>query len=285
MNERQSGSKKVPFCKSSILKTLLKVVGVILLLLSVGLMVLSVSLDSTIKAGVENMGASITGTKVTLQDVDLSLFTGEGQLEKLVIGNPQGFQTDYAFSLGVIHVKADLISIWSDTIHIQEILIDAPEISFESRPSGSNIGIIHENVGSFTGSGSDSVSEPEGGPTGQQGNPQNHEKPSKYKKIIIDQFIIRNGRITVSTPLLKEQLITLELPLVHLWDIGKQSGGVTLREISSLIYAETQKAIEKEISKSGMPMEKDFKKLDKKFGKILKDASEFLEGFKGLFGN
>ncbi len=164
-------------------------------------------------------------------------------------------------------------------------MIDAPEISFESRPSGSNIGIIHENVGSFTGSGSDSVSEPEGGPTGQQGNPQNHEKPSKYKKIIIDQFIIRNGRITVSTPLLKEQLITLELPLVHLWDIGKQSGGVTLREISSLIYAETQKAIEKEISKSGMPMEKDFKKLDKKFGKILKDASEFLEGFKGLFGN
>ena len=76
----------------------------------------------------------------------------------------------------------------------------------------------------------------------------------------------------MSTPLLKDQMITVGLPVVLIRDIGKQSGGVTLKEISSLIYSETQKAIEKELSKSGIPLGTDLKELDKKLGRILKDA-------------
>jgi uncharacterized protein involved in outer membrane biogenesis len=260
-------------------KTFVKVAGIILLLIAVGLVVLSVSLNSTIKAGVESIGPTITGTEVTLESVDLSLFTGEGRLEKLVIGNPPGFGTDDAFSLGVVHIKVDLNSLLSDTVHIQDILIDSPEISFEGTPSGSNIGIIHENIESFGGSVGESVGEK----SGQEGRSQ--EEPSKEKKIQIDQFILKNGRFTVSTPLLKEHLFTILLPVVHLRDIGKQPGGATLKEISSLIYSETQKAIEQEISKNGILWGPDLKKLDKKLGGIIKEASKFLEGFKGLFGN
>jgi hypothetical protein len=259
------------------MKSFLKVGGVILFLMAVGLVVLSVSLNSTIKVGVESIGPAITGTEVTLEDVDLSLFTGEGQLEKLVIGNPPGFQTENAFYLGVVHVKADLKSIWSDTILIQEIFIDSPEISFESTPEGSNISIIHENIGSFARSGGESGR----GKSGQKERSQ--EKSSKEQKIRIDQFIIKNGRVTVSTPLLKDQMITIGLPIVQIRDIGKESGGVTIKEISSLIYSETQKTIEQEISKSGIPLGTDLKQLDKKLGGIIKEASKFLEGFKGLF--
>ena len=260
------------------MKTILKLGGIVLAIIALGLVVLNVSLNSTIKTGVENIGPAITGTEVSLEDVNLSLFTGEGQLEKLVIGNPQGFQTDHAFYLGLVHVKADFMSLWSDTIRIQEIFIDSPEISFESTPSGSNISVIHENVGSFANSGNKSGGEAE---SGKQGKSQG--KPSIEKKMRIDHFIIQNGRVTVSTPLLKKQLITLRLPVVEIWDIGKQTGGVTLREIASLIYTETQKAIEQKISKSGIPMGKDLKNLDKQLGGILKEASKFLEGFKGLF--
>jgi uncharacterized protein involved in outer membrane biogenesis len=268
------------------MKTFLKVGGIILLLMALGLVVLSVSLNSTIKVGVESLGPAITGTDVTLEDVDLSLLTGEGQLEKLVIGNPPGFQSNHAFYLGTVHVKADLPSIWSDTIRIQEIFVDSPEISFESTPLGSNISIIHDHIGSFARSGgesgSDSKRESPNGKSEQPGGSQ--EKPLKEQKIRIDRFIVKNGRITVSTPLLKDQMITIGLPVVQIRDIGKQSGGVTLKEISSLIYSETQKAIEKELSKSGIPLGTDLKDLDKKLGGILKDASEFLEGIKGLFG-
>ena len=262
------------------MKTFLKVSGIILLLMAVGLVVLSLSLNSTIKVGVESIGPAITGTEVTLADVDLSLFTGEGQLEKLVIGNPPGFHSKHAFYLGMVHVKADLKSIWSDTILIQEIFIDSPEISFESTPEGSNISIIHENIGSFARSGDESGS----GKPGQQERSQEKSSTSQEQKIRIDQFIVKNGRVTVSTPLLKDQMITIGLPVVQILDIGKESGGVTLKEISSLLYSETQKTIEQEISKSGIPLGTDLKQLDKKLGEIIKEASEFLEGFKGLFG-
>ncbi len=263
------------------MKPILKVGGIILILMAIVLVVLSVALNSTIRVGVERIGPAITGTEVTIEDVDLSLFTGQGRLEKLVIGNPPGFQSDHAFYLGKVHVKADLKSIWSDTILIQEIFIDSPEISFESTPEGSNISIIHENIGSFADSRGDSGNESGRRKPGQHEGSQ--EKSSKEQKIRIDQFIINNGRVRVSTPLLKDQIITMGLPVVQIRDIGKESGGLTLKEISSLVYSETQKTIEQELSKSGIPVGTDLKKLEKKLGGFLKEASEFLKGFKGLF--
>ena len=226
----------------------------------------------------ESIGPAITGTEVTLENVDLSLFSGEGQLEKLVIGNPPGFHTDHAFYFGIVRVKADFQSMWSDTIRIQEILIDSPEISFETTPSGSNISVIHENIGAFARSENPSGNGSGGGEPGEQ--KRSPEKPSNDQKIEIDQFILKNGRVRVSTTLLKDQMITVRLPILEIRDIGKQSGGVTLQEIASLIYSETQNAIEQEISKSGIPVGKDLKKLDK----FLNKATEFLEGFQGLFG-
>ena len=270
--------RKVFLGTSEMMKTILKLSGILLLVMGVGLVVLSVTLHSTIKVGVESLGPTITGTEVRLDDVDLSLLTGEGQLEKLVIGNPPGFQSNHAFYLEMVHVKADLKSIWSDTILIQEIFIDSPEISFESTPEGNNISIIHENIGSFARSGNEPGSESGSGKPGQKKGSQG--EPSQEQKIRIDHFMVKNGRVTVSTPLLKDQMITIGLPVVHIRDIGKESGGVTLKEISSLIISETQKTIEQEISKSGIPLGTDLDKL----GEVIKDASKFLEGFKGLFG-
>ena len=252
--------------------------GLILLLMVVGVVVLTVFLDSTVRVGVESIGPSITGTKVTLEKVDLSLLSGEGQLEKLVIGNPPGFHTDHAFYFGTVQVKADFQSMWSDTIHIREILIDSPDISYESTTSGSNFDVIHENIGAFGRSDNPPGNGSGGGEPGEQ--KKSPQKPSNQQKIEIDQFILKNGRVRVSTTLLKDQMITVRLPMVQIKDIGKQSGGITLQEMASLIYSETQNAIEQEISKSGIPVGKDLKKLDK----ILNKATEFLEGFQGLFG-
>ena len=262
------------------MKTVLKIGGVFLLLLFVGVVVLSVALNSIIKKGVESIGPAITGTEVTIEDVDFSLFSGKGRLGKLVIGNPQGFRTHQAFKLSEVQVEADLISVWSDTIRIQEILIDSPEISFEATPSGSNLGKIQKNVRNFSGLGTpkdQSVvrdDQPEG---------RSHGQTSNETRIQIDEFILKNARVTVSTPFIQEDLFTIYLPVVQLQDIGKKTGGATLKEISSLILSETQRAIEEEISKSGKLGGLDLKKLEKDLGRIVEKASKVLEGLKGIF--
>lgn len=253
------------------MKTILKVGGVILLLLVAALLVISVSLNSIIKTGVETLGPTITGTNVTLEDVDFSLFSGQGRLEKMVIYNPPGFNSAYAFSLGMIHVKADLTSALSDTIIIEEIFIDSPEISFEGTLSGSNIGRIHENIDAFAGSAGGKAAE--GGSSGGS--------TSSEKKIQIDQFILKDAKIILNTPILKGQQVTLLLQLVQIRDIGKGPGGITLRGISSLVFSRIQEAIEQEISKSGMPVGPDLKKMEKELEGIVKEASKVLKGILG----
>jgi len=70
----------------------------------------------------------------------------------MVVGNPEGFKTESVFQLNQIRVILDPKSLLTNRIHIREILIDAPEITYEVGLSGSNIGDpeecggVHGNV-------------------------------------------------------------------------------------------------------------------------------------------
>ena len=261
-----------------VMKTILKVLGIFLLLLALGLVVFTLSLNSTIKIGIENIGSEMTGTDVAVGTVTISLISGEIHLENLLIANPPGFQSDFAFNFGRVQVKADLGTLWSQNIHLHEIVIDSPEISFESTTNGSNIGIIHKNLNDYAGSDGQTEGDQSENPTDPQ------TESSDEQKIVIDHFFLQNGLVLVSTTLLKDQKISIRLPEVQIRDIGKDSGGISLKEISSIIYSATQDSIEEQISKSGIPLDTDLKKLEKKLGGALKGASKFLEGFKGLLG-
>ena len=264
------------------MKPLIKFFGIILLILVGALLVLTVSLNKMIRTGVETLGTTITGTEVALEKADISLFTGQWQLENLVVHNPPGFHTEYAFNMKSIQVTVDLVSALSDTVSIYEIFIDSPQISFEGTLEGSNIGKIQENVKAFARSNASS----DRGSVGKRDEAGGSQKEaSSEKKIHIAHFILKNAQITLSTPYLKGQQVMVLLPEVHLRDIGKQPGGATLRDISPLVYSATHKAIEQEILNSGMLVGPKGKKFEKELRGFLKDASKLLKGFKGILGN
>ena len=60
----------------------------------------------------------MTKTSASLEDVDLSLFSGNIALKGLKIGNPQGFAAPNAFELGQISVKFDPKSLLTSKIII-----------------------------------------------------------------------------------------------------------------------------------------------------------------------
>ena len=253
------------------MKSLFRMGGLILILLVVGLVVFSFFLNSIIKSSVETIGTTITGTAVTLEEIELSPLSGLGRLHNLTIANPRGFHTEHAFNLGTVYIKADLLSALSETVIVHEILIDSPEISFEGTLSGSNLGQIQKNVDAFAQSGKRKE---------KQDNKGGRSPPESTgeKKIQIEQFILKNAKVTVGTPLLQASFFTILLPAVQIKSIGKQPGGATLKEISSLIFSETQRAVEQEIAKSGKLVSPKLKKIEKEFDGILKDASKMLEG-------
>ena len=89
-----------------------------------------INLDLIVKKGVEKGGSTILKAKVELSSVDLSILAGSCRLKGLTIGNPEGFKTPYAFHVDKFNVDMDTFSVLSDTIHIKDILIDAPGIIF-----------------------------------------------------------------------------------------------------------------------------------------------------------
>ena len=69
--------------------------------------------------------------EVKLKDVDLSPFSGAGQLQGLLVGNPPGFKTAEAIKVGSVGVKIEPRSVLGDKVIVRSIKMEAPEITFE----------------------------------------------------------------------------------------------------------------------------------------------------------
>ncbi len=88
----------------------LLIIGVILIVgvVGVGAYVLLSSLDSVVKTAVEQIGSDATGTKVTLNEVEISPTSGYGALRGFRMTNPQGFAEGDAFKFDEISLTIDV---------------------------------------------------------------------------------------------------------------------------------------------------------------------------------
>jgi len=247
------------------------VIGIPVLII-VAILVLGLSLDSVIKAGVEKVGPMATGTDVRLKDVDISILSGKGELNGIVIGNPAGFKSASAFSLNKVRVALDVQSVFSDKIIIDEIYIDAPEVTYETGGKGTNINTIMKNINSFSGSqGSTASKESAAGAEG--------EGP----KIQINNLIVKNGKVnlSLSTPL-GGQGTSMALADIHLKDIGKEGGGATMADAFKKIFAAVNKNVGTAVSGSLKDMTGDVQKAAE--GEVQKSVGGAFDKVKGIFG-
>lgn len=248
------------------MKTLLKLGAAIILLVVVAAVVVGTYLGSIVKAGVEDVGPKITGTTIKLDAVDLSLFSGQARIKGLVVGNPKGFHAESSFKLADSKVGVDLKSALSDKLVIEQILIDGPEITYESGPSGNNVSKIQENVAAF----SKSVT--------PKGAAEPKAEKKDQKKVQINDFIFKNGKVTMSTSMLGGKPITVSLPDIHLKDIGKDSGGVTPDTAAAEVFKAIDKAVVQSVAKGAGEAVKN---IEKQAGEV---GSQVGETVKGLFG-
>jgi uncharacterized protein involved in outer membrane biogenesis len=211
-------------------KILLRIGLVIVLLLVMVVLAVDLFLDAAIKRGVEMVGPKYTKVDITLDGVNLSLLTGAGTIKGLVIGNPEGFKTPHAISVGNASLGLKPASLLSDKVVIRYILIQAPEITFEADLNGNNLSKILANVQSATGGGkTNAAAKSEAGP----------EKPGK--KLEVDDFVISGAKVYFS---LKDtgQTTTLPLPEIHLADLGTGPEGITAGELTQRILKEIEQS-------------------------------------------
>lgn len=244
------------------MKTLFKLLAGLVVVLVVVLAVVVFNLDKGIKAVVETVGPELTKSSVTLDDVDLSLTTGEGSLSGLVVGNPAGFETPYAFSLGQISLAIDPESVTTDTIVINSINIVAPEITYESLKGVTNLDQLQKNVEQATGS------------SGGSSATESSTEESAAKKLIIKDLRITGGKISYSNALLGSKAINVPLPAIRLTGIGEKTGGASAAEVVKQVLASINKSAAGAVANSGV--------LKDAGDQVKQKVEEKLGGLKGL---
>ncbi len=141
------------------LKALLVVGSVVAVLVVVALVgvlfYVAFQLDTTVASAIEDRGSEIVGSRVSVGDVELSPWSGEGTLADLSIANPDGYSEDHALHVGKARVHLDPWSVLSaddaSPVVIHDVEIRGMTISVEGSRAKVNIREIQEAINSARG--------------------------------------------------------------------------------------------------------------------------------------
>jgi hypothetical protein len=192
------------------------------------------NIDSVIKAMVERYGSEATQTSVTLKSVKLSFKEGSGELNSLVVKNPKGFSSNDAISLGDIKIVLDISTLQSNTIVIKDVTILQPAVLYEYAGGGGNLEAIQKNVQSYAAKFSGGKTTPDKS-AGASGDADKAASQQPEKKVIIENLVIRDGKISATHQALQGRTLSAPLPTIQLKDIGKDKGGATPAEVAEKV--------------------------------------------------
>jgi uncharacterized protein involved in outer membrane biogenesis len=141
-----------------------------------------ISLDDRIKAHIEKTATTLTGVPVSIESLNLSLWSGKGMITGLAIKNPERYSDNNAFEMGSISVDVDMSSVFSQPLVVSEMLIDGTSIRLEFLENlDSNLQAIvnvsnkQNNVGESSGEKQKNGKKAESGETGETANAQTPE--------------------------------------------------------------------------------------------------------------
>ena len=189
------------------------------------------NIDSIVKTVVERYGSEATQAKVTLKSVKLSITEGKGELNALAVQNPKGFSSSDAIALGDIKVALDLSTLQSNTIVIKDVTILQPSVLYEYAGGSGNLEALQKNVQSYAAKFSGGKTEP----NKSAGDPAQSASKQPEKKVIIENLVIRDGKVAATHQALQGRTISANLPTIQLKDIGKDKGGATPAEVAEKV--------------------------------------------------
>lgn len=194
---------------------------VVVLALGLGVFVFS-SLDSLVKKAIETVGSEVAGVPVTVSEVKISLSEGRASVKGLTVGNPKGFTTPKAISLGEIAVAIDTASVTGNPVVIKDITVASPEVTVELGEKGSNLDAIQRNVAAKGGKSDGASSSPSSSSDGSA------------KKLVIDRLALTGGTVKLAT-MLPDVQSSAKMGDIVLTGIGRKSGGASAAEVAQQV--------------------------------------------------
>ena len=183
------------------------------------------SIDFLVKVALEHYGPQVAGVEVKVGEVHLSPADGRGNLGHVEIGNPPGFSAPNALKVQRIAVSVDPATLRAPLVHILEISIEQPAITYERGARQTNLEAIRSNIAAY-------VKEADAASGGGDKTPSGKDVRHRFR---IDAVAIRAGRVTMTSAGLKGGGITFDLPEVVVRDIGKRGDGATASQAAGVV--------------------------------------------------
>lgn len=262
------------------MKRLFWIIASAALLFGVVIIFILFSLDTLVTKGVEKYGSQATGTQVTLEETQIATQTGRGVLKNLKVGNPETFHSPTAIQVDEIEVSLDTETLTEDTIVIREVVIFAPEITYEFGPNGSNFDAIRKNIEGYRGD------KKKKSPRSKPKEKKSGEKTkTKGPKLTIRHLYIQDGKVNVSALGSEEKKITLSLPKIHMTNIGGEEGMAPTELVQNIFNAlsgtTTQLVGNLDLKGLGISLGEAAEEAGKNLGKEMKGIGQAVEDFFG----
>ncbi len=191
------------------------------------------NVNPLVKYAINTYGPKVTQTDVSVDDVSLSVFSGQGSLADLSIGNPKGFQEKTLMSLGKVEIGVDLGSVSSDQIVIDKVVLLSPKVTYEQTgKSPSNFEVLMDNIKQTTSGGQ------------KEETAEAPAEKGKEKTLLVKDFWLKDGQVTLAMTGLAGESMTVDLPTIHLTDVGGDTPPeAVVQEIMDAIFKTVQQSI------------------------------------------
>lgn len=252
------------------MKKLLVVLLIILIVISGLFVFLKDNLDEIVREIIVTSISEATQTNVSLAQVKLNLKEGVGVLNNYQQGNPEGFQTKYAFRFDQAELDIDVGSILDDVVIIERVFINHANILYEFSDGKTNFVELKKNLDKNL---KKKNSDKENKPIGEQDKISSQSKTQQSKKIIIRSFEMINTEVEAAMPFASSQTLSVQLPNIKLNNIGAKENGLLADELMRVFVDSMEKDLKRAINFKNLvhDLEKDLKEqIDQEAEKAIK---------------
>jgi hypothetical protein len=191
------------------------------------------SIDSIVKNAIERSGTEITGTRVSVGSVDISLRSGRGTVRGVRVRNPDGYADENAMELGEIVIDLDVGSLNRDPIIIEEIRVKAPTVDAElNEVAVSNVSVIRNHIRQYR------AAAPKPAPGKQDAGYEKH--------FVIRSFVVEEGFVNADATRVGSQKWEFDLAPLRLSNVGGTHGALPDaigKEIAAALFNRATQAV------------------------------------------
>ncbi len=187
--------------------------AILSILLVAGMVFLMWNMGSLVQSTIVKTGSQLLGTPVTLDSVRINPFKGTGELRMLAVANPTNYAEGPAVEIQEIAAQIQPTSLMSEKIRVPSLAISRVKVAYERHLKSGNLESLIQHLEEQLATWS----------TDQESHFQ------------VDLLTLKDIQVEISTPILEQPLLSLQLPDMTLEHLGAEDKGVTASEITSQI--------------------------------------------------